>query len=91
MRVLCRSGELVDSGDGLRFETRRGSRTEPAFAIRFHGTVRAFLNLENLGDVRQTRWQRIVLPAQGDYGRWTADSWAQLEGRIFNGGIRFSF
>jgi iron complex outermembrane receptor protein len=48
-------------------------------------------DLENLGDVRQTRWQRVVLPEQGNYGRWTADSWAPLEGRVFNGGIRLSF
>jgi iron complex outermembrane receptor protein len=60
------------------------------FERRF-GPVRAFLNLENLGDVRQTRWQRVVLPEQGNYGRWTADSWAPLEGRVFNGGIRLSF
>jgi iron complex outermembrane receptor protein len=60
------------------------------FERRF-GPVRAFLNLENLGDVRQTRWQPAVLPEQGQYGRWTTDSWAPLEGRIFNGGIRLSF
>jgi len=54
------------------------------------GPVRAFLNLENLGDVRQTRWQPVVLPEPGEYGRWTADSWAPLEGRLFNGGIRLS-
>jgi iron complex outermembrane receptor protein len=57
------------------------------FEKRF-GRMRAFLNLENLTDVRQTRWQSMVLPRQGEYGRWTVDAWAPLEGRVFNGGIR---
>ena len=57
------------------------------FEKRF-GRVRAFLNLENLTDVRQTRWQPTVLPERGEYGRWTVDTWAPLEGRVFNGGVR---
>lgn len=60
------------------------------FERRF-GPVRAFLNLENLTDVRQTRWQPVVRPAAGDYGRWTIDTWAPLEGRVFNGGIRLNW
>ncbi|MCI0432498.1 MAG: TonB-dependent receptor [Gemmatimonadetes bacterium] len=52
------------------------------------GRVRAFLNLENLTDTRQTRHHPVVLPAPGLFGRRTTDSWAPLEGRVFNGGVR---
>jgi iron complex outermembrane receptor protein len=73
-------------------------RTSPrAYAIvgvlvekRF-GRARAFLNLENLTDTRQTRYDPIVLPAPGPWGRRTTDSWAPLEGRVFNGGLRLAF
>lgn len=55
------------------------------------GRVRAFLNLENLTDTRQTHYDPIVLPAPGPWGRRTTDSWAPLEGRVFNGGLRLTF
>jgi iron complex outermembrane receptor protein len=55
------------------------------------GRARAFLNLENLTDTRQTRYDPIVLPAPGPWGRRTTDSWAPLEGRVFNGGLRLAF
>jgi nitrite reductase/ring-hydroxylating ferredoxin subunit len=43
-RVICASGDLVDSGDGVRFEVRVDGRPEPAFAVRYDGKVRAYLN-----------------------------------------------
>jgi iron complex outermembrane receptor protein len=52
------------------------------------GPVRAFVNLENLGGVRQTEWDPLLLPAPGRGGRWTTDVWAPLEGRTINGGVR---
>ena len=55
------------------------------------GIMRVFLNLENITDRRQTRYDPILLPAPGPFGRRTTDSWAPLEGRVFNGGIRLSF
>jgi iron complex outermembrane receptor protein len=55
------------------------------------GRVRAFLNLENLTDRRQTRYDPVVLPSPGAWGRQTTDSWAPLEGRLFNGGVRLAF
>jgi iron complex outermembrane receptor protein len=55
------------------------------------GRARVFINGENLTDVRQTRWDPIVRPTRGAYGRWTVDGWAPLEGRVINGGVRFSF
>jgi outer membrane receptor for ferrienterochelin and colicins len=53
--------------------------------------VKLFLNLENLTNVRQTRWDPLLLPARGIDGRWTVDAWAPLDGRVINGGARFSF
>jgi iron complex outermembrane receptor protein len=53
--------------------------------------VRLFLNLENLGNVRQSRWDPTLLPSRAVDGRWTVDAWAPLEGRVINGGVRFMF
>ena len=55
------------------------------------GRARIFLNVENLGDVRQTREHPLVRPIRDADGRWTVDAWAPLEGRTFNGGIRVRF
>ncbi|MBB4638116.1 TonB-dependent receptor domain-containing protein [Longimicrobium terrae] len=52
------------------------------------GPARAFINLENLLDVRQTRWDPLVLPARSREGRWTTDAWGPLEGRVINAGVR---
>jgi outer membrane receptor for ferrienterochelin and colicins len=62
-----------------------------ALVERRFGPVRAFLNLENLTDRRQTRWSRLVRPAPTPSGRWTTDAWAPLDGRVVNGGLRLSF
>jgi outer membrane receptor for ferrienterochelin and colicins len=72
------------------------SRSEPyvlfggLFERRF-GRVRLFVNAENLGGVRQTRFDPLVRPLQASDGRWTVDAWAPLDGRVVNGGIRLSF
>ncbi len=58
---------------------------------RIHRHLRLFVNLENLGNVRQTRWNSLLRPNRGPDGRWTVDAWAPLEGRVFNGGARFNF
>jgi nitrite reductase/ring-hydroxylating ferredoxin subunit len=42
---LCASSALPDGGEGLRFELERDGKRQPAFAIRFHGRVYAYLNL----------------------------------------------
>src|SRR5262245_58635738 len=55
------------------------------------GRVRLFVNAENLGGVRQTRFDPLVRPFQAVDGRWTVDAWAPLDGRVVNGGIRLSF
>lgn len=53
--------------------------------------MKLFLNLENLGNVRQTRWDPLLLPSRESDGRWTVDAWAPLDGRVINGGARFTF
>lgn len=55
------------------------------------GPARLFVNAENLLDARQTEYDPLVLPARSPDGRWTTDVWAPLEGRVFNGGVRFEF
>jgi len=55
------------------------------------GRARLFVNGENLTDVRQTRWNSLLRPAQGPDGRWTVDAWAPVDGRVVNGGVRVSF
>lgn len=54
------------------------------------GDARFFVNLENLGNVRQTRLDPLVLPARDAGGRWTTDVWSLLEGRTINAGVRWS-
>jgi outer membrane receptor for ferrienterochelin and colicins len=53
--------------------------------------VKLFINLENLGNVRQTRWDPLLLPSRSSDGHWTVDAWTSLEGRVINGGARLSF
>jgi outer membrane receptor for ferrienterochelin and colicins len=59
-----------------------------AIAERRVGPARVFVNLENLGDVRMTKYQPLVRPTPGEGGRWTTDAWAPLDGRVINAGVR---
>ncbi len=43
-RLICASAAVVDGGDGVRFEVLTGGERVPAFAVRYGGQVRAFLN-----------------------------------------------
>ena len=52
------------------------------------GRARLFVNAENLLDVRQTRWNSLLLPTRSPELRWTTDAWAPLEGRAINAGVR---
>jgi iron complex outermembrane receptor protein len=62
-----------------------------ALVERHIGRARVFVNVENITDVRQSKYDPLVLPVRADDGRWTTDAWAPLEGRVINGGIRLSF
>jgi len=53
--------------------------------------LRVFVNAENLGNVRQTRYDPLIRPQRQPDGRWTVDAWAPLDGRVINGGIRLFF
>ena len=55
------------------------------------GRLKVFINAENVTNVRQTKYDSLVLPAQAIDGRWTVDGWAPLDGRSLNAGIRASF
>ena len=55
------------------------------------GRVRLFLNLENILDVRQTKYHPIVLPRRAADGRWSVDAWAPTDGFVVNGGVRLQF
>jgi iron complex outermembrane receptor protein len=55
------------------------------------GRERLFLVARNLGDVRQTGWDPLLLPARAPDGRWTTDQWAPLEGRVVSAGVRLAF
>jgi nitrite reductase/ring-hydroxylating ferredoxin subunit len=44
MIEICPSGDLLNGGRGVRFEVGVGGRAVPAFAIRFGGVARAYLN-----------------------------------------------
>jgi outer membrane receptor for ferrienterochelin and colicins len=52
------------------------------------GRANVFVNVENLTDVRQTRFDPLRRPTAGDGGRRTVDEWAPLEGRSINAGVR---
>jgi iron complex outermembrane receptor protein len=62
-----------------------------ALAERRWRSARFFVNAENLLNVRQTRYDPLVLPARLPDGRWTVDAWAPLDGLVVNGGIRVAF
>jgi iron complex outermembrane receptor protein len=60
-------------------------------AERRFGPVRLFINAENIGNTRQTRYDKLLRPQRHADGRWTVDAWAPLEGRTVNGGLRINF
>jgi outer membrane receptor for ferrienterochelin and colicins len=55
------------------------------------GRLRVFVNLENLTDVRQSDYDPLLRPLPTPSGRLVVSSWAPLEGRTVNAGVRFAF
>jgi outer membrane receptor for ferrienterochelin and colicins len=55
------------------------------------GNVRLFINVENLADIRQTKYDPLIRPMRRADGRWAVDAWAPLDGRVWNGGMRVAF
>lgn len=44
LRLICTSGEVIESGTGFRFKVERDGREVPAFVIRYSGKVYAYYN-----------------------------------------------
>jgi len=55
------------------------------------GKVSLFVNAENILDIRQTKYDRLLLPQRAPDGSWTVDAWAPTDGFVVNGGIRVRF
>ena len=55
------------------------------------GKVSLFVNAENLLNVRQTRYDPLLLPQRAPSGEWTVDAWAPLDGFTVNTGLRLRF
>lgn len=55
------------------------------------GPIRLFLNVENILNVRQTKFDPLVRPSRAPDGRWTVDAWAPTDGFVLNGGVRLMF
>ena len=55
------------------------------------GKVSLFLNAENLLNVRQTKYDPLLLPRRAPTGAWTVDAWAPTDGFVLNGGVRIRF
>lgn len=62
-----------------------------ALVERVIGAVRVFVNGENLTNVRQTQFDRLIRPTRGVDGRWAVDAWSPLDGRNINAGVRVRF
>lgn len=43
-RLICAAADLQERGRGIRFTVERNGEQQPAFAVRYRGVVRAFLN-----------------------------------------------
>ena len=55
------------------------------------GRARLFVNIENVADIRQTKYDPLIRPTRLPDGRWTVDAWAPLDGRVVNGGVRLAW
>lgn len=60
-------------------------------AERRFGRVRAFVNLENLTNVRQSDYDPLLLPSPTVLGKRAVSAWAPLDGRTINAGVRIGF
>ena len=60
-------------------------------AERRFGRVLAFVNLENLTNVRQSDYHPLLLPTPTVLGRRAVSAWAPLDGRTINAGVRIGF
>ena len=95
-RVSTESASKASITGGKRLTTTRiaanRNRTyvyAMAIAMRQFGSTEIVASFENLLNVRQTAYDRLVRPAPIVGGRWTTDVWAPLEGFIANVAVRY--
>jgi iron complex outermembrane receptor protein len=50
-----------------------------------------FLNLENILNIRQTKYDPLVRQQRARDGSWAVDVWAPTDGFVVNGGVRLKF
>jgi outer membrane receptor for ferrienterochelin and colicins len=55
------------------------------------GKARLFVNLENILNVRQTRYNSLLRSSRAPDGQWTVDAWAPTDGFVVNAGVRLRF
>jgi iron complex outermembrane receptor protein len=55
------------------------------------GPAFLYINAEDVGDVRQTKYEPLLRRMPLRDGRWATDAWAPLDGRAVNAGLRFQF
>jgi outer membrane receptor for ferrienterochelin and colicins len=85
--------ELYYTGEQLLDDNPYRARSRPYVLVgvlveRRLGRARVFVNMENLTDVRQSKYDPLIRPAATRYGRWTTDVWAPVDGRTINAGVR---
>ena len=89
IEAYCTGKQRLDN-DPFRTEGR------PFFQLGMSGELKigsasVFVNLENILNVRQTRYSPLVRPTPAIDGRRTVDAWAPLDGFVANIGVKFSF
>lgn len=85
--------ELYYTGEQVLHDDPYRSRSRPyavfgVLAERRIGAARVSINFENIGNVRQTRYDPFLLPDQPVREPFTTDAWAPLDGRVINAGVR---
>jgi outer membrane receptor for ferrienterochelin and colicins len=55
------------------------------------GRFQLYANVENLGNIQQIQYERLLLPTEEAGGRWTTDAWGPLTGRVVNFGVELRF
>ena len=84
------TGKQRLDNDPFRTEGRPFFQLGMSGELKF-GPASVFVNLENILNVRQTRYSPLVRPTPAIDGRRTVDAWAPLEGFVANFGVKFRF
>lgn len=88
--------ELYYTGKQSLEDNPYRSTSKPYFELGFLGEwavgrARIFINAENILNIRQTKYDPLLLRTRTPDGRWTVDAWAPTEGFVLNGGVRLRF